>query len=596
MPLMIHRRLAFPCAAVLFSAAAASGQPHDFDALTKTLETTVASHSGAATLSTYGASRLGKPLWVLTLASTGTVAADERTALLLVAGLDGDRLAGGEVALLLADKVLSRLAGGDESVSSLLREHTLYIIPRANPDAQEMYFAPTRSHWVNAMRPVDDDRDGEIDEDGPDDINGDGLITTMRVRDLEATYLEDSDEPRLLRKADRNKGERPQYKVYVEGIDNDGDGEYNEDPAGGVDLNANFPHEYPEHGPNAGPYQLSEPESRALADFVLSHPRIAMAVTLGRHNNLIKIGDGKKKDASGKAPADLHEDDVAIYKFIGERYKELTAIEKAPSPPAGGAFYAWLYAQYGIPSFATSVWHRPESDDKKDSPESDTKTDDKDEAGSKETADDEKDKNDKKDKKEKKVDKGEEFKEALAWLKYSDDARDGAGFVEWTAVTHPTLGEVEVGGFVPYFKTIPPPEELDALAEAQTNFVLDLAGRFPEIEVGGIEVIRRDETVYEIKAFLVNDGLFPTGLAIAKVNRRVRPVVVTMDLDADRILGGKRVQKIWSIAGSGGAHELRWIVRGNKGEVVTFRVTSEKYGDFAQPIPLTSTESKGGQR
>ena len=50
----------------------------------------------------------------------------------------------------------------------------------------------------------------------------------------------DPDEPRLLRKADPAKGETPEYVLLIEGIDNDGDGRFNEDgphgsAGGGID-------------------------------------------------------------------------------------------------------------------------------------------------------------------------------------------------------------------------------------------------------------------------------------------------------------------------------------------------------------------------
>lgn len=66
---------------------------------------------------------------------------------------------------------------------------------------------------------------------------------------------------------------------------------------------------------------------------------------------------------------------------------------------------------------------------------------------------------------------------------------------------------------------------------------------------------------------------------MAVQNRRVRPLVVTLDVTADRILGGQKVDKVWSLAGSGGRKKFRWVVRGDAGDVVNVKVTSEKLGD-----------------
>lgn len=83
-----------------------------------------------------------------------------------------------------------------------------------------------------------------MDEDGPEDLNGDGYITLMRVKDPEGNYIIDPKEPRLMRLADPKKGEKGMYKIYSEGLDNDDDGQINEDPLGGVEINRNFPHDF----------------------------------------------------------------------------------------------------------------------------------------------------------------------------------------------------------------------------------------------------------------------------------------------------------------------------------------------------------------
>ena len=567
----------------------------------------------------------------------------------IVAGFDGDEAVSTAVAVRIADSLLT--AEQDAPGGRLLAEHTVYIIPRANPDAVESFFATPRFEQRFALRPWDDDRDGLIDEDGPEDLNGDGLITMMRVPlegrwidKLEATHLPDPLEPRLLKEADRAKGEKPLYAIFAEGVDDDGDEAFNEDGPGGVDVNRNFLHNHKEHDPGTGPHAISEPESKALIDFFFEHPRIAIAVFYGRHDNLVEEqkpeGRGKKPPEAEaapartsrmgfrmhwpprprKAPKDLHKGDIAIYKQIGEKYREITGLKKVHTEASDGALFAWAYAQYGIPSFACRVWPRPEPEEKKkegDEGEEDASdagedgetkdTDAPDAAIPEEPHDDtgeqaaSKDKSNdqgerkrrgrpgKKDAEEK---KGPADKEAVAWLKYSDEKRDGAGFIPWTPFDHPQLGTVEIGGFVPFFRTTPPADQLEDIAEKQLAFVLDLAGRFPKVSLADPKVTRLSDTVYEIETALINEGYFPSGLAIAEDNRRVRPVVVTVDLPLERILGGGRVERIWSVPGSGGCHKLRWVVLGQPDSSVTINVTSEKYGDTRLDVTLTPTSKK----
>ncbi|MGD2111085.1 MAG: M14 family metallopeptidase, partial [Phycisphaerae bacterium] len=456
----------------------------DYDTLTDELRGLADAHPEACVLSAFGTSRQGRELWSLTL-GRGADRAD-RLAMVIVAGIDGNNPATTATAVGVARALLSATEG--EPGFALLANHTVHVLPRVNPDAMESYFADARYEQRVALRPWDDDRDGAVDEDGPEDINGDGLITMMRVslqgrdvRELTATHLPDASEPRLLKKADPAEGEKAIYALLVEGIDSDGDGAYNEDGAGGVDLNRNFMHEYQEHEPSVGPHQVSEPESKALIDFFLEHPQIAIAIFYARHDNVVEVagGDKSRADAKGrsvreggegggggrmsqrgrrgpeKAPTGLYEDDVSIYKEISERYREITGVKKVPTEPADGAAFAWAYSQYGIPSFACRIWTRPEPE-----PEPETASDGEPGQATNETDDAETPDEPRPPRRgggnasggrQKRSDADNE---EAAWLKYSHEQRGGAGFVPWTPFAHPQLGDVEIGGFAPFFRIV----------------------------------------------------------------------------------------------------------------------------------------------
>jgi hypothetical protein len=637
--LLCHQQAGLP---VLW--AAPVGAYDDYDALSQGLSALAAEYPDACELFSIGSSRQGRELWSLRLARgddppvpARRELARDRAAIAIVAGTDGDYPVTSAVAVRIARSLLGSAEG--EPGWKLLGEHTVYVIPRVNPDAMESYFASPRVQQRLTLRPTDNDRDGIADEDGPEDLNADGLITLMRVpladrpiSDLEPTHILDPDEPRLLKKADRAKGEQPIYAVLTEGIDNDDDGAYNEDGPGGVDINSNFLHRYKEHAPEAGPHQLSEPESKALIDFFFDHPRIAAAVFYGRHDNVVEApeversksekkaetpqrgGRGmrfmRRRPPRAKAPKDVHKDDSAIYKKISERYREITGLKKVPTEPADGAAYAWAYAQYGIPSFACRVWAipAPEKDPEPGGSGGDLKMpgeNDKDTKAVTPTEDTPRHRRrggrgSARGKGMPGPDKGEgesadkEAKRQRAWLEYSDKQRGGAGFVPWAPFEHPQLGTVEIGGFAPFFDTTPPPDELDAIARKQLDFVLDLAARLPKLSLALPHVTRLSETVYEIETALLDEGYFPAGLAIAKQNRRVRPVVVRLEVPFEQILGGNRIEKIWQVPGSGGRHRLRWVVLGRPNDRITIRITSEKYGNWSQEVTLAPTTQEDG--
>ena len=320
----------------------------------------VSEYAGICSAESIATSREGRSLWALRLALEGDVDPERRSALLLAANIDGDHLIGSEVALQVAATLLAMAREADDAAVRFLTDHTLYVVPRVNPDAAERFFSEIKMNRRRTMRPDDADRDGEIDEDPPNDLNGDGLITMMRVLDIEkADMMPDPADERLDVKPDRDKGERARYTLYVEGTDDDGDGEYNEDDVGGVDLNMNFMHGYKEHADGAGPHQVSEPESLGLLQYVLAHQNIAVVVTYGRHDNLSEPPSEKGSYPSG-APKTIDAKDAGLYKQISERFEEITGLKKVPNVPAEGAFFAWAYTQFGVPSFTTPLWHRPE--------------------------------------------------------------------------------------------------------------------------------------------------------------------------------------------------------------------------------------------
>ncbi|MBL9118292.1 MAG: hypothetical protein JNL80_00065 [Phycisphaerae bacterium] len=309
-----------------------------------------------------GTSGEGRELLAIRLAS-GEAAG--RPAILITAGLDGLHLAGAEVALRVANELL----GADLAARrpDLLTKVTIWIVPCANPDALEATLKGP-SAQRGTLRPTDDDRDGTADEDGPRDMDGDGVVVEMRVKNPPAPYIatlvSDSADNRLLKTPETGVAakpfEPPTYAVFSEGDDGDGDGRIAEDGRGEVDLNRNFPHRYPEFASDAGPHQLSEPESKALAEFVVAHPEIVAAITFGRHDSLVRVPDGRDNDATGRTPLVHGAGDIDLYQGIGKLYRDTTGQARSGSADHEGAFWLWLANHRGLLSVASTIWGRPD--------------------------------------------------------------------------------------------------------------------------------------------------------------------------------------------------------------------------------------------
>jgi hypothetical protein len=339
----------------LASVSALAGPPagyRDSAALAKAVADAAAAATGRpVAVSSIGRSAGGRDLPLVTIGTPSP----GRPALLVVAGLDGSHLVGSEIAAELVAKLLA-----DEALPA---DAVVYLLPRMNPDAADATLSAPAVQSATPV-PVDDDRDGTADEDGPRDLNGDGVVTQMRVADpkppLVATHVADASEPRLLRPADPLKGETPVYALLVEGIDADGDGRIAEDGPGGTNLDRNFPHRWPEFSADAGRYQLSAVESLALANFVRERRDLAAALVLGRHDNAVNFPDTRDMDATGRTPMVFLADDQPFHRELATLAKDTTGQSRAASLDHAGSFWLWLTDHRGIPTVAMTAWGRPD--------------------------------------------------------------------------------------------------------------------------------------------------------------------------------------------------------------------------------------------
>lgn len=410
-------------AAVCLTAARPGAAPapayHDEQALAGALQA-LAAHP-RATLSQLGTSAGERPLWLLRVApadadasKAGDPVAPAPPAVLVIADPLGTTPLATEAALALARRLLAVEAAAPGARADAVE---WLIVPRLNPDAAARYFArPRRLSGANDQ-PVDDDRDGLVDEDGPDDLDGDGLITTLlRPHPAGAWLLAGDRPPRLARPADPARGERGLYHRHVEGRDDDGDGAYNEDGPGGVTPGRNFPHGFEHWTAAGGIHPASEPESRALLRLASDTPGIALVLVLGETNSLTCVPPGGRvvpagreiyrvpaaharrwgldpaleydlealtalmRRAAGK-PA-LTADEVLVMLSLGPavnpdrddlpwwqamalacqdslRAVGLANPRVAAAPPPPGAVEDWAYYQLGVPAFAYDLWSAP---------------------------------------------------------------------------------------------------------------------------------------------------------------------------------------------------------------------------------------------
>src|SRR5690606_28755159 len=162
-----------------------------------------------------------------------------------------------------------------ERIRELVDEQVFYLVPMMSPDSREIHLSGSADPHSprTGQRPVDNDRDGLFDEDDEDDLDGDGHLVSMRIKDPNGRYKEHEEYPWLMVRAEND--EVGGYTMLGgEGYDNDGDGLVNEDGRGGYDPNRDWGADWqPGHVQwGAFRYPFSLPENRAVADFALTHP------------------------------------------------------------------------------------------------------------------------------------------------------------------------------------------------------------------------------------------------------------------------------------------------------------------------------------
>ena len=113
-------------------------------------------------------------------------------AVLVAANMSGTTPVATEAALSLASRIAA-----DASLSSAL---TWYIVPMGNPDAYSRWFSKPLYMDPGNATPYNEDNDDQTDEDGYNDLDGNGIITQMRVKKPDGTMIPVAGDPRLMRK------------------------------------------------------------------------------------------------------------------------------------------------------------------------------------------------------------------------------------------------------------------------------------------------------------------------------------------------------------------------------------------------------------
>ena len=527
---------------------------YHYEELNDALRELAAAHPDLVEVRSIGTSVEGREILMAVVTDTASGKDTDKPAFWCDGNIHGNEVQGGEACLYLVwwvteNRDLPR-------VQELLRDRAFYIAPTINPDG--------RAHWFDGLntmhssrsgkRPVDDDRDGAFDEDGPDDLDGDGEVLQMRVRDPNGGWKEHPEESRLM--VPVKPGEQGTWRMLgTEGIDNDGDGRINEDGPGGYDPNRDWPADWAgpavQHG--AGPYPVSLPETRAVIDFVLDHPNIAGFQSFHNMGGMILRGPGTK-DFGDYPGGDEH-----VMQALARRgesqlpfYRSLVIHKDLYSVHGGEVNFA--YELMGIFAFTNELWSRDQYLQ-----------------GA----------------------KGATGDASVDRLRFDDDLELGRRYVAWKPVQHPELGAIEVGGWTRRTGRVAPSFMIQEMSHRNMAFVLYHASEMPLVRAGGATSGDAGNGLRWVEATFTNEGMIPTraqraadknigapdratiaGAGIEVVSGGVVDGATQRVLDPDvRRPGDLRLTH--GISGDG-TLRVRWLIRGTGRATISYK--AEKGG------------------
>lgn len=492
-----------------------------------------------------------------------------KPALLVIGGVEPDDLTGTVSAKYFAENILANSSA--DSVKALLDKYTLYVIPRLSPDPLESYFAKVKA--VNAGNDLadDQDRDGKKDEDPFNDLNGDNFITMMRVTAADGDWIESTDDPMLMKKADPKKGEIGKFKLLTEGLDDDKDGLVNEDPAGGINVNKNTTHSFKPYTADGGLHPFVATELRALGDFVFNRTNILAVFTFNYNNNLTdawKIrspqaqqpqgaGGGSQMGGGGRGfgGGNIFLADSISYS-VG--VKDLAPLAKYKGDPLGnGSIAGWAFYDAGKLSFCAPAWTYPETRDTSRARQMSRTQAQPGMISPGATA--------------------QTTREQIAfrWIKKNAPQN----YLEWKEFKHPDFpnNKVEIGCFVPFAMNNAPEDSLKSAAANSYKLLYKLFKNLPDIQVEAPLVEPLGNGVTRVTLTINNKGKLPTHTNVGRRVKSLQSFLIRAKLSGGlKIVSGRNVTFVEEPIPGGGKINRTFLIVG-KGKV-DFNIGSPSAG------------------
>lgn len=526
------------------------------DQVVEALRTLNKAYPNLTTMESLGKSEENRDIWLFTINNLKTGKDTDKPGIYVDGTIHGNEIQATEVCLYLTYYLLNSY-GNVDKITDLVDSRAFYIIPIVNVDNRAHFFSdPSDCNDHRSARvPYDDDRDGLVDEDDVDDLDGDNEILEMRIRDPYGKYKTDPEDPRLMVRI--KPGEKGEWtRLGEEGIDNDGDGRINEDGPGYLDMNRNYGFKWqpPYIQSGAGDYPMSAKIPHAISQFVVTKPNICFDFAFHNSGRLWVRGPGSKL-AGMYSPQDIR-----VYDYIGGEAEKITPgyryiIGSKDMYTTHGDFDEFMYSVLGIYGFVGELY----SSEKETYRRNENK---KDEGGPRNY-----------------------------WssapqeerIKFNDRLMQGQMYKDWKKFNHPQFGEIEIGGWRKFTSRIPQNFMLNEMVHRAASVVIFVAEQTPEITLELIDVKDLGNGLKRIRVRAGNESALPSLSSKIMRDDIIRKDIfkiegvdvvsggIIQDIHRDRVdFVEHRPWMIFTNVPAFGKRDIQWIVRGSGTATVTF--------------------------
>ena len=471
-----------------------------------------------------------RDLWTMEVTNLETGTGEEKPGLWIDGNTHSSEPTGTNVCLKTIWYLVTEY-GKNETVTEIMDNRVIYVLPRVNPDGAEIFLTKPY-HYTSGGIPNPDFKDGEGHYE--EDVNGNGYSAFMRWEDPNGDYKKSSKDPRLMikREPEDTDEDGPFYKVLREGLF------LKWKPGKEITMaprmflggsNRNFPAYWAPGGlplGGSGPFPLWEREPRAIADFWASHPNLSGMHTYHTSGGLI-LREANAHPDSWFQEAGC-EEDLEVYKVLGAIGEELTEYPcisifdeftfEDDRPFRRGCATSFFYEHLGAFVFSTELWDWPwmlglDHFRERGGVDFDWA----------------------------RLSEDEQLQE-LKWI----DENYPEGFLDWIPYEHPQLGHVEIGGVErKYTRRNPPPGKwLEYEVDKCLLFGIRHAALLPLLRIKDEKVEKIAEGVFKVSAQIANTGYMSTNVTKMAVKIKVaKPVVaeIKLPMDAELVTGHEKV-------------------------------------------------------